>query len=67
MCVVIHNALAGTVFGDHSWSVGLCMRDYKSIRVSVMICAISLYASISLHIETQTAFDQIFNTAFPTC
>ena len=59
MCVVIHNALAGTtVFGDHSSSVGLCMQDYKSIRVSAMICAISLY--VSIHTETQRAFGQLY-------
>jgi len=36
---------------DQSSSVCLCMQDYKSLRVVIMICATL--------VNTQTAFDQL--------
>jgi len=45
------------VFGLWS-SVGLCMRDYKSLRIAVMICATMV--NTHTHMHAQTVFNQLY-------
>jgi len=50
--------------GDQSASVGLCMLDYKSLRIAVMIWATWL---TDRHTETdrQTTFDRLYTISSP--